>query len=50
MNDAERHQMLGAYLLGGLDKDEAAKQIAYNLLNPWHGLNGSLLRLDAGEQ
>ncbi len=23
MNDAERHQMLGAYLLGGLDKDEA---------------------------
>lgn len=34
----------------GLDKEEVAGQIARNLLNPWHGLNGTLLRLDAGEQ
>lgn len=34
----------------GLDKEAVAGTIAHNLLNPWQGLNGTLLRLDAGEQ
>lgn len=35
---------------GGLNVLDAANQIVNDLINPWHGLNGSLMRLDAGEQ
>lgn len=34
----------------GLSASDAADQIVNDLMHPWHGLNGSLLRLDAGEQ
>lgn len=34
----------------GLDVLAAAKAISNNLVAPWHGLNGALIRLDAGEQ
>lgn len=41
-------RMIGA--TDGLDVVDAAHVITQNLLAPWHGLNGVLLRLDAGEQ
>jgi len=34
----------------GLDPDEMAKTVVQNLIYPSRGLNGSLLRLDGGEQ
>lgn len=34
----------------GLEVAEAARAMVNNLLDPWPGLNGSLLRFDAGEQ
>lgn len=34
----------------GLDVHEAARAMVNNLLDPWPGMNGSLLRFDAGEQ
>lgn len=34
----------------GLNVRDAASAIVGNLLHPWQGLNGAMLRLDAGEQ
>lgn len=34
----------------GLTVGGAAQVVASNLMHPWHGLNGTMLRLDAGEQ
>jgi NAD(P)-dependent dehydrogenase (short-subunit alcohol dehydrogenase family) len=34
----------------GLSKNDAAIAVTQNLHFPWHGLNGVMLRLDAGEQ
>ena len=34
----------------GLSVYEAAQAVVGNLMHPWHGLNGTMLRLDAGEQ
>jgi len=41
-------RMVGAK--DGLDKWEAASAVVANLVAPWQGLNGVMLRLDAGEQ
>jgi NAD(P)-dependent dehydrogenase (short-subunit alcohol dehydrogenase family) len=41
-------RMVGAE--SGLDKTEVAGIIAHNLMNPTMALNGTMLRLDAGEQ
>lgn len=41
-------RMIGA--TEGLDKWDAASAVVNNLVAPWQGLNGVMLRLDAGEQ
>lgn len=49
----ERFSGPGSRMVGaenGLDAGEAAGAVVQNLQNPWHGLNGTMLRLDAGEQ
>lgn len=41
-------RMVGAP--GGLRPDQLAHRVVYDALTPWQGLNGTMARLDAGEQ
>lgn len=45
---ASHSRMIGAE--SGLETWQAARQVVSDICSAWHGLNGTLLRLDAGEQ